>query len=56
MKHFLSVIALLVVAGPALAFGSLVSQQVNGSLRYCKYSNGVIVTINSYELCPVTVN
>jgi len=52
-----SAVAIFVVFGCASAFavmGTLTSQSVNGSLRYCKYSNGVIVTVNSYELCPVT--
>jgi hypothetical protein len=33
--------------------GFLNSQEVNGTLRYCKYSNGVIRTISSVSLCPL---
>lgn len=33
--------------------GFLQSQSVNGFLRYCRYSNGVVNTINSVELCPL---
>lgn len=33
--------------------GFLQSQSVNGMLRYCRYSNGVVNTINSMNLCPL---
>ena len=52
-----SAVAIFLVFGCASAFavmGILTGQSINGGLRYCQYSNGVIVTVNSYELCPVT--
>lgn len=55
MKKVLAIIAMSICAS-AWAFGSLVGEQVNGSVKYCKYSNGVIITVNSYELCPITIN
>jgi hypothetical protein len=36
------------------AFGTLTGTSVNGENRYCKYSNGVVITIKSYEVCPTT--
>ncbi|MES2148622.1 MAG: hypothetical protein V4508_02405 [Pseudomonadota bacterium] len=33
--------------------GMLQTQTVNGFLRYCRYSNGVITTIASTTLCPM---
>jgi hypothetical protein len=33
--------------------GFLQNQSVNGMLRYCRYSNGVVVTISSVSLCPL---
>jgi hypothetical protein len=33
--------------------GFLKNQSVNGFLRYCRYSNGVVNTINSTDLCPM---
>jgi hypothetical protein len=33
--------------------GYLKSQSVNGSLRYCSYSNGVVSTVASVTLCPM---
>jgi hypothetical protein len=33
--------------------GFLQSQSVNGTLRYCRYSNGIINTVNSIDLCPL---
>ena len=35
-------------------FGTLVSEQINGGLKYCQYSNGVILTVNSWDICPIT--
>ena len=40
----------------AASFGSLVSSETSGSNKYCKYSNGVIITIKNYEVCPTTTN
>jgi hypothetical protein len=33
--------------------GNLQSQSTSGALRYCKYSNGVVNTINIVNLCPL---
>ena len=54
MKIFIAIIALVGSASAFAVFGTLVSETVNGSLKYCKYSNGVVITIKSYEVCPVT--
>ena len=54
MKIFIAIIALLGSASAFAVFGTLVSETINGSLKYCKYSNGVVITIKSYEMCPVT--
>lgn len=40
---------------PIILPGMLRSQSVNGFLRYCRYSNGVIVTISSIDLCPLNL-
>ena len=40
----------------AASYGSLVSSDTSGSNKYCKYSNGVVVTIKSYEVCPSSTN
>jgi hypothetical protein len=37
------------------SFGTLTSSDTSGSNKYCKYSNGVVVTIKNYEVCPTTV-
>jgi hypothetical protein len=37
------------------SFGTLTSSDVSGSNKYCKYSNGVVVTIKNYEVCPSAV-
>jgi len=57
MKKTLAALAILLTCSSAFAImGFLQSEQVNGSVKYCKYSNGVIVTVQSYELCPLSVN
>jgi hypothetical protein len=33
--------------------GFLQSQSTNGNLRYCRYNNGVVNTINIVDLCPL---
>lgn len=37
------------------SFGTLTSSDTSGSNKYCKYSNGVVITIKNYEVCPTTV-
>jgi hypothetical protein len=39
---------------PGAIAGSLTAQRQDGFLRYCSYSNGVVTTISSTSLCPVT--
>jgi hypothetical protein len=54
-----AILTVLLVAFGSSAFavmGFLKNQKINGLLKYCYYSNGVITTINSYELCPQSVN
>lgn len=34
--------------------GFLQAQSTNGMLRYCKYTNGVVNTINLVDLCPMS--
>lgn len=34
--------------------GFLKNQSVNGTLKYCHYSNGVVNTISSIDLCPMS--
>ena len=29
---------------------------VSGQHKYCEYTNGVIITIKSYKLCPLSVD
>lgn len=44
------------VAGNAYVTGFLRSQSMNGSLRYCNYSNGIVRTIAAHELCALDTN
>ena len=49
---------LIVMSFPLAAsasFGTLTSSDTSGSNKYCKYSNGVVITIKNYEVCPTTV-
>ncbi len=54
MKVLVGIIALLTAASAFAVFGTLVGQSIKGSLKYCEYSNGVILTIASYQICPVS--
>jgi len=57
MKKIIFAAAILSITAPAFAvMGFLQSQHTSGSLRFCHYSNGAIVTVQSYELCPLSVN
>ncbi len=51
-------VAMLIIAlcAPAWAFGVLRSQETNGSKKYCTYSDGTTITINSYSVCPTTID
>jgi hypothetical protein len=40
-------------SAPMVVPGILRSQSVSGFLRYCRYSNGVIFTVASTDLCPL---
>lgn len=35
--------------------GFLEDEFTNGSLKYCYYSNGVVITVKSYKLCPISI-
>lgn len=39
---------------PSMMQGFLQQNTQNGAVRYCKYSNGVITTISSVNLCPLS--
>jgi len=40
-------------AAPAGLMGFLQDQSINGTLRYCKYSNGIVNTISVMQICPL---
>ena len=37
---------------PTANYGGLQGQSINGQLKYCRYSNGVVTTISSWANCP----
>jgi hypothetical protein len=48
---------LLILSSSALALtGFLNGERTQGMNKYCYYSNGVVITINSISLCPLQVN
>lgn len=49
-----ALVGVLVSGGNAFALGGLQSQTVNGFSRYCKYSDGGVLTVGSTDLCPAT--
>ena len=53
----LALACIALAATPAFAiYGALQGSEVNGNLQYCYYSNGVILTVSSVELCPISVD
>ncbi len=55
MKKVLFAVVATMVCASALAIpGFLQSQTVNGSVKYCRYSNGVILTVGIIDLCPLS--
>lgn len=46
---------LLAAAGSVLA-ATLMSQSVEGRTRYCTYSDGRVIGVPDYSLCPSSVN
>ena len=56
MKNILFIgLAVFSVSAFALT-GFLDKQWTEGSNKYCKYSNGKIVTVASYQLCPLSID
>ena len=57
LKLVLLATAVCLCGTSALALtGFLEDQSTNGALTYCSYSNGVIITISSIKLCPLSIN
>ena len=51
------IILLLLLSSYAHAVpGFLEGERVNGLKKYCYYNNGTIITIKSYQLCPLQVS
>lgn len=56
MKKIILAALLLVVSNKAAAFqGFLENEAVIEQYKYCSYSNGKIITIRSYKLCPLSI-
>ena len=54
MKYLLAA-TLLFATGSALA-ATLLSHTVEGKYRHCTYSNGRVIVVPDYQLCPSSVN
>lgn len=54
-KLIIGVIALGVLAVSAYAYtGYLEREQVSGMNKFCYYSNDTVITVKSYQLCPLS--
>ena len=56
MKRLIVLTLISLAASSAMARAFLESEEENGSVKYCKYSNDVIITINYLKACPLAIN
>lgn len=42
--------------GNAYVTGYLRNQSTSGTMKYCNYSNGAVITVASHQLCPQSTN
>jgi len=57
MKTIILALALLLAASSTHAiFASKTAEWIEGQWKYCKYSDGRVITIKTYELCPISLN
>ena len=54
MKTIVALVTVLFSMSAFAIYGTLQSSTIEGANKYCKYSNGVIITIKSYKLCPIS--
>jgi len=52
MKKLIMLIILLSVVTAYAAQAYLVSDSTRGQWKYCQYSDGRVITIQSYQICP----
>ena len=56
-KMILAATLIAMTETSALALkGFIRDEWTNGNKKYCEYSNGVIITIKSYKLCPLSID
>ena len=56
-KLILAATLIAMSATSALALkGFKRNEWTSGNKKYCEYSNGVIITIKSHKLCPLSVD
>jgi len=56
MKKLILAALLAVTFSANAVTGYLNSQWVEGQWRYCKYSNGKILTVKSHRVCPNSID
>ncbi|MEA2098897.1 MAG: hypothetical protein U9P72_02070 [Campylobacterota bacterium] len=55
-KVVIGAIALLTIAVSAYAYEGLSTQWIDGNKKFCKYSGGTIITIKTYDICPISID
>ena len=55
MKKLLVIMFVLISVGAYAIVGFIEKEWIEGSNKYYKYSNGVIITIASHKLCPISI-
>lgn len=56
MKSAVAIIALAFSMSAFAVFTTLSSEWTKGQYRYCKYSDGRIITVDVVALCPLSLN
>lgn len=54
MKKLVLLFVILTI--PTSAFAAiLVDEHIDGEWKHCVYSNGVVISIRAYQLCPLSI-
>jgi hypothetical protein len=53
MKKIILLALMLTAIASASAY--YVGEEISGTKKYCTYSDGTVITVNSYDMCPMNL-